>query len=192
MKKTTWIALGAFALVLIAFLVMQNNESAPDETPVPTVAPTLRELDDQQITEIEYTDSTGVTILLEKVEALTWTSPTNPEAQVTAGKIEQLLAYLSDLSILSTLPSDTALDQLGLNEPIYSINFIMQDESTYRIEVGAPTAMSDGYYAWVDESEILVLPTTTMETIPGLMYTIVLPPTATPEPEPAATLTPTP
>jgi hypothetical protein len=133
-----------------------------------------------------------VTILLEKVEALTWTSPTNPEAQVTAGKIEQLLAYLSDLSILSTLPSDTALDQLGLNEPIYSINFIMQDESTYRIEVGAPTAMSDGYYAWVDESEILVLPTTTMETIPGLMYTIVLPPTATPEPEPAATLTPTP
>ena len=192
MKKTTWIALGAFALVLIAFLVLQNNESAPVETPVPTLEPTLRGLDDQQITEIEYTDSTGVTIALEKVEALTWVSPTDPEAQVTAGKIEQLLSYLSDLSIMSTLPADTALDDLGLNEPLYSISFVLEDESTYRIEVGAPTAMSDGYYAWVDESEILVLPAATIETIPGLMYTIVSPPTATPELEPATTLTPTP
>lgn len=192
MKKTTWIALGAFALVLIAFLVLQNNESAPVETPVPTLEPTLRGLDDQQITEIEYTDSTGVTIALEKVEALTWVSPTDPEAQVTAGKIEQLLSYLSGLSIMSTLPADTALDDLGLNEPLYSISFVLEDESTYRIEVGAPTAMSDGYYAWVDESEILVLPAATIETIPGLMYTIVSPPTATPELEPATTLTPTP
>jgi len=192
MKKTTWIALGAFALVLIAFLVLQNNESAPVETPVPTLEPTLRGLDDQQITEIEYTDSTGVTIALEKVEALTWVSPTDPEAQVTAGKIEQLLSYLSGLSIMSALPADTALDDLGLNEPLYSISFVLEDESTYRIEVGAPTAMSDGYYAWVDESEILVLPAATIETIPGLMYTIVSPPTATPELEPATTLTPTP
>ena len=192
MKKTTWIALGAFALVLIAFLVLQNNESAPVFRPAPTLEPTLRGLDDQQITEIEYTDSTGVTIALEKVEALTWVSPTDPEAQVTAGKIEQLLSYLSGLSIMSTLPADTALVDLGLNEPFYSISFVLEDESTYRIEVGAPTAMSDGYYAWVDESEILVLPAATIETIPGLMYTIVSPPTATPELEPATTLTPTP
>ena len=81
MKKPTWIALGAFALVLIAFLVFQNNESAPVETPVPTEEPSLRVLNDQDIAEIEYTDTAGVTIVLEKVEALSWTSPTDPEAQ---------------------------------------------------------------------------------------------------------------
>jgi len=192
MKKSTWIALGAFALVLIAFLVSQNMESAPVETPVPTVEPTLREVDDQEISEIEYTDSTGVTIVLAKVEALTWTSPTNPEAQVTAGNIEELLSYLSGLSILSTLPSDTALDQIGLDEPLYSITFVMEDESTYRIDVGDPTAMSDGYYAWIDENEVKVLPLSTIEYIPTLMYTIITPPTATPEPETTATITPTP
>lgn len=192
MKKTTWIALGAFALVLIAFLIMQNNELAPVETPVPTIVPTLQELDDQTITEIEYADSIGATIVLEKIEALSWISPTNPEAQVTAGKIEELLSYLSGLNIVTTLPEVVALDEVGLDEPLYTITFIMNDGTPYQIEVGDPTAMSDGYYARIDENEILVLPLTTMETIPGLMYTIVTPPTVTPELEPTTTITPTP
>jgi len=192
MKKTTWIALGAFALVLIAFLVSQNIESAPVETPVPTEEPSLRELDDQKIAEIDYTDTTGVTIVLQKVEDLVWTSPTDPEAQITAGNIEQLLSYFSGLSILSTLPFDTALEDVGLVEPVYTITFVMEDGSTYRFDVGEPTAMSDGYYTWVDESEIVVLPVSTMEYIPTFMYIITTPPTATPDPETTITVTPTP
>ena len=192
MKKTTWFVLGAFALLLVGFLISQNIESAPEETPVPTEEPTLRVLDDQNITQILYTDATGVTIELDKVEALTWTSPTHPEAQVTAGRIEELLANLSGLSIISTLSADTPLADLSLDAPIYSITFVLEDESTYRIEVGSPTAMRDGYYAWIDESEIVVLPTTTMEYLPTLMYTIVIPPTATPDPEALPTTTPTP
>lgn len=192
MKKTTWFVLGAFALLLVGFLISQNIESAPEETPVPTEEPTLRVLDDQNITQILYTDATGVTIELDKVEALTWTSPTHPEAQVTAGRIEELLANLSGLSIISTLPADTPFADLSLDAPIYSITFVLEDESTYRIEVGSPTAMRDGYYAWIDESEIVVLPTTTMEYLPTLMYTIVIPPTATPDPEALPTTTPTP
>lgn len=192
MKKTTWIALGAFALVLIAFLVSQNIESAPVETPVPTEEPSLRELDDQKIAEIDYTDTTGVTIVLQKVEDLVWTSPTDPEAQITAGNIEQLLSYFSGLSILSTLPFDTALEDVGLVEPVYTITFVMEDGSTYRLDVGEPTAMSDGYYTWVDESEIVVLPVSTMEYIPTFMYIITTPPTATPDPETTITVTPTP
>lgn len=192
MKKTTWIALGAFALVLIAFLVSQNIESAPVETPVPTVEPSLRELDDQEIAEIDYTDTTGVTIVLQKIEDLVWASPTDPEAQITAGNIEQLLSYFSGLSILSTLPFDTALEDVGLVEPVYTITFVMEDGSSYRLDVGEPTAMSDGYYTWVDESEIVVLPVSTMEYIPTFMYIITTPPTATPDPETTITVTPTP
>lgn len=192
MKKTTWFALGAFVLLLIGFLISQNIEPAPVETPAPTKQPALQELDDQDIAQIIYTDMTGVTIELDKVEALTWTSPTDPEAQVTAGNIEELLAYLSGLSIISTLPADTALEDVGLDAPAYSITFIFEDKSTYKIEVGEPTAMSDGYYARIDGSEIFVLPTSTMEYMPTLMYTIVTPPTATPDPEATSTLTPTP
>jgi hypothetical protein len=192
MKKTTWFALGAFVLLLIGFLISQNIESAPEATPVPTEQPALRALDDQDIAQILYTDATGVTIELDKAEALSWTSPTHPEAQVTAGKIEELLANLSGLSIISTLPADTTLADLGLDAPIYTISFVLEDEATYRIAIGGPTAMLDGYYAWIDESEIVVLPTTTMEYLPTLMYTIVTPPTATPDPEAVPSLTPTP
>ena len=192
MKKPTWIALGAFALVLIAFLVFQHNESAPVETPVPTEEPSLRELNDQDIAEIEYTDTAGVTIMLEKVEALSWTSPTDPEAQITAGNIEQLLSYFSGLNILSTLPPDTAPKDFGLDEPQFAITFVMEDESTYRLEVGASTPMGDGFYTWIDENEIVVLPVANMEYIPTIMYMITTPPTATPDPEATTTATPTP
>lgn len=192
MKKTTWFALGAFALLLIAFLVSQNIESAPVETPVPTDTPALQVLDDQDIAEIDYEDMQDVTIVLKQVEPLTWTSPTDPEAQITAGYIEQLLSYFSGLNIISTLPADTPLEDLGLDTPLYSITFVMEDGSTYKLDVGDPTPMSDGYYTWIDESEIVVLPVSNMEYIPTIMYIITTPPTATPDPEATITVTPTP
>jgi len=192
MKKTTWFALGAFALVLIAFLVSQNIESAPVETPVPTEAPALRILDDQEITKIEYADIQGVSIILDKVEGLTWTSPTDPEAQITAGNIEELLSYFSELRILSILPEDSPAENFGLNEPAFTLTFFMEDGSTYQLIVGDPTPMSDGYYTWIDKKEMVVLPITTLEYIPTFMYYITTPPIATPDLEPTQIVTPTP
>ena len=192
MKKTTWIALGTFALLLIAFLISQNIESAPVETPVPTEQPTLRTLDDLDITQIIYTDTTGANIELDKVEKLTWTSPTHPEAPVTAGNIEELLSNLSGLSILSTLPSDSALGDFGLAIPVYSITFVFEDDTTYQIDIGNPTALSDGYYALIDGNEIVVLPTSTIEYLPTLMLKITIPPTATPDLETPPITTPIP
>lgn len=172
MKKSTWMALGVFALVLIAFLVVQNIESAPDETPLPTATPALRALDDQDIAEIDYEDMQDISIVLEQVEPLTWTSPTDPEAQITAGYIEQLMSYFSDLSIISTLPANTPLEDVGLDKPQYTITFVLEDGSTYKLDVGNPTPISDGYYTWVDESEIVVLPVSNLEYIPTFMYII--------------------
>jgi hypothetical protein len=192
MKKTTWIALGVFALLLIAFLISQNIESAPEETPVPTEQPTLWTLDDLDITKIIFTDTTGANIELDKVEELTWTSPTHPEAPVTAGNIEELLSNLSGLSILSTLPSDSALGDFGLAVPVYSIAFVFEDDTTYQIDIGNPTALSDGYYALINGNEIVVLPTSTIEYLPTLMAKITTPSTATPALETTPLTTPTP
>jgi hypothetical protein len=192
MKKTTWIALGTFVLLLIAFLISQNIETAPEETPVPTEQPTLRTLDDQDIVNIIYTDSSGNTIELERMEDLAWTSPTHPDAPVTAGNIEELISNLSGLSILSSLPSDVALGDYGLDTPSFTITFTFEDKITYQIEIGSPTALSDGYYARLDDNEILVLPTSTIEYLPTLMIKITVPPTATPNLETTPVTTPTP
>ncbi|QRN83726.1 DUF4340 domain-containing protein [Chloroflexota bacterium] len=192
MKKSTWLALGVFALVLIAFFAVQNIESAPVEPTVPTDTPALQVLDDQDITEIDYEDMQDVTIVFKQVEPLTWTSPTDPEAQITAGYIEQLLSYFSGLNIISTLPADTPLEDVGLDAPLYTITFVMEDGSTYKLDVGGPTPMRDGYYTWIDESEIVVLPVSNIEYIPTIMYIIMTPPKATPDPDASTTVTPTP
>jgi hypothetical protein len=182
MKKTTWIVLGAFALVLIAFLIYQNVEPAPEETPVPTAQPTLRHLDDQELQSITYVDADGAPIVVEKEAELTWISPTDPDANVTAGKIEELVANLADLSVLSTLPADTSMADLGLEEPNFTVEFLFEDGTTYFIEIGSVTALGDGYYARIDRDEIVVIPADSVNQVHTIFFDFITQPTPTPTP----------
>lgn len=186
MKKTTWIVLGAFALVLIAFLVYQNVEPAPEETPVPTAKPALRNLDDRDIQSITYVDADGAPITVEKEAELTWTSPTDPDATVTAGNIEELIANLSDLTVLSTLPADTPLTDLGLEAPVFTVEFVFEDDSNYYIEIGNATPLGDGYYARIDQKEIVALPADSVNQVHTIFFDFITEPTPAPTPAPTS------
>lgn len=191
MKKTTWIVLGAFGLLLIAFLVFQNieNNQEPVETPVPTTQPTLRSLDDQDISQIDYVDSTGEEIQFDQSGALEWISPTHPASPITAGNIEELLANLSELRILSTLSGATSPEDLGLDTPNAVVVFKFNDGSTYKLEIGNPTSMGDGYYVRIDGEEIVVLPSDSVEQVATTFLTLTQ--TPTPEPENTESVSPT-
>jgi hypothetical protein len=191
MKKTTWFVLGAFALLLAAFLVLQNIEKnkEPVETPVPTSQPTLRSLDDQDISQIDYTDSLGEDIQFVHEDSLMWTSPTHPASTITAGNIEELIANLSELNILSTLSNTTSPEDLGLANPNAVVVFTFTDGSTYKLEIGNPTPMGDGYYVRIDGIEIVVLPYDSIEQVATSFLTLTQ--TPTPEPEITETTTPT-
>jgi hypothetical protein len=190
MKKSTWIVLGVFALLLIAFLVFQNVDlEQVEETPVPTTQPVLRSLDDQNISEIEYMDSTGEGILFVQETSLEWTSPSHPYSEITAGNIEELIANLSELKILATLSSSTTAEEVGIDTPNAVVVFTFNDGSTYKLEIGNPTAIGDGYYVQIDDEEIVVLPYDSIEQVATLFLSLTE--TPTPEPEITETLSPT-
>ena len=191
MKKTTWIVLGAFALLLIAFLIYQNiDNEEPVETPVPTTQAVLEQLDDQTISEIDYSDYTGENIRFTHDDSLDWSSPTHPDSVITAGKIEELMANLSGLTILTTISGSTPPEEVGLDSPTAVVTFTFDDGGTYKLEIGNPTAIDDGYYVRVDGAEIVVLPFDSVEQVATLFLELTQ--TPTPDPEITETVTPTP
>ncbi len=199
MKKTTWIILGVFIVVLVGFLLLQNVENDSTETPEPTStpAPALRSLDDQDLKAIVLEESGSQTIKLEKIDTLEWIITTHPEGQVTAGNVEEILSYLSNLELISILSSTPSLEEIGLDEPVNTLRFEYEDGTSYTITIGMVTTLNDGYYAQVDDYEMaVVLPLDNIDLVISLMNNATLPPTPTPTVEATEsteiTTTPTP
>lgn len=186
MKRTTWIILGVFILVLAGFLLFQNNEKNKETTdedtgPTSTPVPSLRSFDDQDLVSISYEEAGELYIKLEKVDTLEWTVTTHPEGQVTAGNIEELLSYLSNLELVSVLSSSPSLSDIGLDEPEKALQLEYEDGTSYTISIGTETALADGYYATVDDYDaVVVLPVSSIDQVIALMDDTTLPPTPTP------------
>jgi len=199
MKKNTWIILGVFIVVLVGFLLLQNVEIDSTETPEPTStpAPALRSFDDQDLKAIVLEKSGSQTIKLEKIDTLEWIITTHPDGQVTAGNVEEILSYLSNLELISILSSTPSLEEIGLDEPVNTLRFEYEDGTSYTITIGMVTTLNDGYYAQVDDYEMaVVLPLYNIDLVISLMNNATLPPTPTPTVEATEsteiTTTPTP
>jgi len=183
MKKNTWIILGVFIVVLVGFLLLQNVEIDSTETPEPTStpAPALRSFDDQDLKAIVLEKSGSQTIKLEKIDTLEWIITTHPDGQVTAGNVEEILSYLSNLELISILSSTPSLEEIGLDEPVNTLRFEYEDGTSYTITIGMVTTLNDGYYAQVDDYEMaVVLPLYNIDLVISLMNNATLPPTPTP------------
>ncbi len=182
MKKSTWIILGIFAVLLAAFLLYPEIAPSEEEPAEPTATPhVLQSLDDQALTSIIYHGLNGETIQLDKVDTLSWTVETHPEGVVTAGNVEEIISYLSELQILAEVSDEKDLAEVGLDEPQQSIAFIHEDGSAYTLEFGNLTALGDGYYALINGHDIVVLPNRGIDQFGSLFDSIIHPPTPTPE-----------
>jgi len=137
------------------------------------------------------------TIKLEKIDTLEWIITTHPDGQVTAGNVEEILSYLSNLELISILSSTPSLEEIGLDEPVNTLRFEYEDGTSYTITIGMVTTLNDGYYAQVDDYEMaVVLPLYNIDLVISLMNNATLPPTPTPTVEATEsteiTTTPTP
>jgi hypothetical protein len=184
-KRSTLIVLGVLVVLIIGYLLLQSNtaEDQPPELPTPTLQPTLRSLDDQDIVKITYAQIDLDEIVIERVDTLEWVSISHPEGSMTAGKIEELLSYLSDLQVMSQLPDPPPLEEIGLQEPVRAFLIEFDDGSVYSLKIGIPTPLNTGYYVLTENGEVIVLPMMNIDQAVNLLITATTPPTPTPDPE---------
>ncbi len=183
-KKSTIIVVGVLAVLIVAFILLNNRTPEPvNDLPTPTAPEMLKELDDQKLSKIIFKQIDLDTIEFKKIDTLEWTVTTHPEGQITAGKIEELLSIFSNVRILSTLNEPPRTSEIGLEEPLQTIVFEFEDSSTYTIEIGIASPINDGYYARIDGEKIVILPITNINQAVNIFTAATISPTPTPDPE---------
>ena len=177
MKKSTWFILGAFIVLLVSLISIQNSKDQPEAPTEITPMPALRNFNSSELVSITYQFGANDTIKFDNIDPLTWEVSSHPKGYVTAGNIESLTSILSNIPIISVLSSPPSLNQIGLSPPEKSIRFIFEDTTTYLLEIGNRTPLNNGYYAQIDRDAIVVLPLNSIDQITSIIENTIIFPT---------------
>ena len=171
-KRSTWIVLGVFLLLLAGAYLWQRNqpegETGGEATPTPP-ASVYNNLDATKIKSFQVDDSQGGSMVVERDLTGMW-SLVKPQAEATdAGRVEAAISQLTAMMVLSQLDPQPAQDVVGLNAPAYVITLKMSDGTTPVLKVGKVTPTSSGYYVQLDKGPILVVSKIGVDDVVGLV-----------------------
>ncbi len=198
-KKTTYVLLGALALLVIYVVAVQQPAAnvAATQTVVAqsasvTAPKTLWSLTVDQVVGVTVADVAGG-----RTTAFSRPSPTEGWA-VTApepGPADQLLvanqvAPLGNLTYMTEITSTTDLNGFGVLAPTYQISVTLANGTTYRLDVGSPAPLNNTLYAVVNgQAPLYTVSSASLQSYLDLLDAPpYLQPTATPDP--AATAAP--
>ncbi len=197
MRRSTWIVLGIFVL-LIGFTLVYQRYQANNPAATPTAAATsttppvtLYNLSDTQIKDIKIADNTGSYIdLYQDPASSSWAIEGVPVGQADSTKIKSISNELLVLQVQETLTDTVSLAAVGLDTPAYTITLtttLNQASITY---VGKPTAIGTGYYIRQNDGQIMIVDKSSMDTILNALKEPPLLPTPTPQVTPGETGSP--
>jgi len=189
-RRTTWILLGIFLILLVVLLFLQRSGPKGEAETTPTEAVTfLFDPQGKSITGLRIADGTGHAVEVQKVAGSIWTLLEPVGEQADTGRIESAIEQAGSLRVLATLETALELDTIGLNPAAYQITITLDNEQQQTAFVGNLTATQSGYYAFLlGQPEVVV----DKINIDGLLELLTNPPIMrTPTPPPAAEMTPT-
>lgn len=171
-RRTTWIVLVVFALLLgAAYYLSQNPLPKQDEGVQATVANTpeprlLEGWQPQDIVFMELRGEAGNLTLTRETNGGWILSPEN-NAPVDAGKVENLRSQLASLQPDVTLTTLPAADQLGIASPANLIIVRNTQGQQVMIKIGKLAPTGSGYYIQKDGSAPVVVSKYPVDTILG-------------------------
>jgi hypothetical protein len=195
-RRTTWILLGVFALLVgFAWLFQryQTNKANNTATSTPTVTPVkLYSLTSTQVNEINIAASAGNKIDLYRDPASSkWAIKDVPVNQADTFQIESINSQLVSLQVQETMTQSLPLDSVGLVVPTDTITMTTTDGTLLVTYVGSPNAVGDSYYVRVDSGPVVLVAKVGLDGILNLLKNPPLLPTATPVLTPTQTVVPT-
>jgi hypothetical protein len=143
-RRSTWIALGVFA-VLLALAVWWSRQDSADPVELvggtPAPAP-LWEFTSDQIVTLRVESSGDDKVLEVTRDPDTGWRMTSPVAEpADAARVESVVTWLASPQVRGELPDADDLAPFGLETPAYRFRIQTRDDAEYSLEVGrsAPT-----------------------------------------------------
>lgn len=173
-RKTTWIVLVVFVVLLAAVLLMQRTQGTvrlieEEITPSATTAPrVLADLKSEDIVAIEWTGE-GQALTLTQAADGSWALGPGAGGPVEASQIDQLRASLVSLRAVSQVGAGNPLDAIGLTVPANIIILRTAAGEQLQLNLGSPTPTGSGYYVQLGANPPVVVDKYEMDSILDLV-----------------------
>ncbi len=156
-KRTTWVFLGIFALLILALVYWQRSGQSEVSEPTPTAALPLLSLDVNALREVRIENDAGSIWRYQRNEQGAWASldPLAP-VEATVG-ITPTINALTELRVLNTLTEEPPDEVMGLKQPAFTITLTTANGRQEVIQIGAVTPTGRGYYVRVNDSAVSVV-----------------------------------
>ncbi|MBF8257563.1 MAG: DUF4340 protein [Anaerolineales bacterium] len=182
-RRTTWILLAAFAVVVVAYAGWRRFAPAPAEA-TPTAGPESPwSISPEQVESIRLADLSDPAVVVLRAPAI---------GCADAGRVEAALTAMLAPVVAQTLDPGTDLEPFGLSPAQYRMTLLMVDGTAHSMDVGAVDPTGSVYYVQVPgDGRVLMVSRFSLEDLLGLLGTPPYPlPTETPEMAPTASETP--
>jgi len=190
-RRTTWIILAIFVVLLgAAWYLLRVKPASP--TPVSTTPPPaklLAGLTADQIKAIKYIDNQGIQVSLIQQSNNQWVQESSSNTPLTPGNIQEIIAQLLDMNILTELTTPPPASAVGLDKPTTSL--IITTDKDIVFSIGNLTPLGNGYYVQVSQGNPTIIDKPTVDNLVELFKST----QDTPTPQTTPTLsqgTPTP
>lgn len=196
MRRTTWILLLVFGLLVIFTWLFQRYQATKSDTsatatPFPT-AEKVYSLTNMQVNEMIISDNKGnqVDLYRDDTTANNWAVRGEPVDKADKVGIQTAISQLISIQIIDRMADNPPLDSLGLAAPLYSITLKTTDGQQLTTNVGIENPIKTGYYIRVGLGLVVLVDNITLDDI--LNYLKKPPLLATPTPEVTGTQSGTP
>jgi Domain of unknown function (DUF4340) len=179
-KRTTWIILGIFVIVLLAFLIWQNfdQEKTASATPTAGVENAL-DLAGSTISGFQLEQTGGSLIQVAQGDDGAWILSPSQNQPLDVERIQSIIDDLISLRMVSKLDNPPAEEIVGLDPAEYRLVIQLKDGKEQVVLIGTKTPVNDGYYAELEDGTLVVLDTYGLDPVLELLTSPPILPTPT-------------
>jgi hypothetical protein len=159
-RKSTWIVVLIFAVLLAAVLLWQRSQDqkAAQATPTALEAAERQYLFDLagEVSSLRVERVGEKSIELQRDGSGQWTLAGSPDTAIDTAAMDGIVGQIAALPLVSTLQNIPELQDLGLDPPSYRILVVMQDGSQSVASVGKATPTGSGFYVLTSDRGVYI------------------------------------
>lgn len=181
-KRTTWVFLSIFALLLLTLLYWQRSGQNNEDETLPTEAALLLDLPSDALQQVIIENAEGATWQYRRDQQGAWGAPESTGTLGVSSELTSTISGLLNLRILNSLPEPPPAEAMGLTSPTYTITLVTANGLQKVLQIGAMTPTGRGYYVRLNGGSANVV---SKYEIDDFLAALVITPTPTGSPAPS-------